>query len=264
MKIAISGKGGVGKSTLAAIIALTLAERGKRVLALDADPDANLACALGISKDERAKIPTIAQQLDLIEERTGARVGTYGQMFSLTPRVDDVAELFAYTHRNVELVVLGAARRGGGGCACPENAFLKAIVDNLVLDRGETLVMDMEAGIEHLGRATAQSVDALIVVVEPGSKSLDCAALIRDMAADIGLCNLVYVGSKIADDADEEFLRKELGESLVCCLPFSDAIRTADRSGICPYDVMGEEWRVAIDGLIEKVEQGGNSKPATV
>jgi len=254
MKIAISGKGGVGKSTLAAVVALTLAERGERVLALDADPDANLACALGIAESERAQIPTIAQQLDLIEERTGARAGTYGQMFSLTPRVDDVADRFAYSYRGVELVVLGAARRGGGGCACPENAFLKAIVDNLVLDRGETLIMDMEAGIEHLGRATAQSVDALVVVVEPGLRSLECAALIKDMADDIGLHNLVYVGSKVADDADEEFLREALGERLVCCLPFSDAVRTADRSGTSPYDVMGEEWRLAIDRLIEEVK----------
>lgn len=250
MKIAISGKGGVGKTTIAAILSLMLAERGEKVLALDADPDANLASALGISAQAQTNILSISQQLDLIEERMGAKAGTYGQMFTLTPKVDDIAGRFAYAYRGVSLLVLGAVRQGGGGCACPESAFVKAIVDDLVLEKHETLVMDMEAGVEHLGRATAESVDAMIVVVEPGRRSLDCAALIEKMAADIGIARLLFVGSKVDGVEDEAFLRDALGDRLVMCLPYSEAVRRADRDGRSPYDVMDDEWRTCFEKLL--------------
>jgi len=167
MKVAVSGKGGVGKSTLAAALALLLAQRGWKVLALDADPDANLAATLGIPEEKRLQIIPVSRQADLIEQRTGAKIKQYGQIFKLNPEVSDIADSYAVQHAGVSLLVLGAIERGGSGCACPENVLIRALVADLLLYKNEALVMDMEAGIEHLGRATAQGVDAMLVVVEP-------------------------------------------------------------------------------------------------
>jgi len=254
MKIAISGKGGVGKSTIASILALMLAEQDEKVLALDADPDANLASALGITEEDQKGIVTIGQRMDIIEERTGAKVGTYGQMFNLNPKVSDLAEKFAYNHRGVALLVLGAAHKGGGGCACPENTFIKAFVDDLVLNKDETLLMDMEAGIEHLGRATAQSVDVLLVVVEPGQRSFDCAREIERMSDEIGLDNLLYIGSKVTGPEDEVYIREGLGDRpLIACIPYSENLRRADRDGSCPYDALDEQEKALYSAILDAI-----------
>lgn len=190
MKLAISGKGGVGKSTLAAALALLLARDGKRVLAVDADPDANLASALGIPATIQRGIVPISQQIALIEERTGAKVKSYGQMFKLNPNVADVAERCAFMYENVALLVLGAIEKGGTGCACPESVFIRALVSDLILQQGDALIMDMEAGVEHLGRATVRGVDAMILVVEPGLRAIECANRCITMSADIGLTRI--------------------------------------------------------------------------
>ena len=234
MKLAVTGKGGVGKSTVAGALALLAAKKGGRVLALDADPDANLANALGAGGD--IKITPISKQIGLIEERTGAKVSEYGKVFKLNPEVSDVADRFAVKINGVDLVVLGAASRGGGGCACPENAFLKALVADMVLYKNETLIMDMEAGVEHLGRATASGVDAVVVVVEPGGRSVECAATIARMGNEIGIKKFIYVANKVASAEDAKFLRESLGFSPAASIPWSDSIRRADRPGACVLD----------------------------
>jgi CO dehydrogenase maturation factor len=255
MKIAVSGKGGVGKSTVAAALALLSAGRGRRVLALDADPDANLAAALGLGGAARRSLRTISEQTGLIAERTGAQTGTYGRVFKLNPDVSDVAERFACERNGVSLVVLGAVKNGGGGCACPENTFIRSLVANIVLYRNETLVMDMEAGIEHLGRATAQGVDLMLVVVEPGQRSIDCAETVFRMAAEIGLAKLAVVGNKSAGAADEEFIRSALpGRNILAVLPFSEGLRMADRDGVSVLDAMDGPLLRTFGELLSRVE----------
>ena len=236
MKLAISGKGGVGKTTFAALLIRTLNRDGRRVLAIDADPDANLAAALGIADAD--KITPIADMKDLVFERTGAQPGSIGGYFSLNPKVDDLPEALSAKLENIKLMRLGGVSKGGAGCICPESSLLKALVRHVVLQRDEVVVMDMEAGIEHLGRATAKAVDKLIVVVEPGRRSIDTAGHIRQLASEIKLNNIAVVGNKIRGPKDEAFLKEHLdGFEFLGFLPFDDALIEADLQGKSPFDV---------------------------
>ena len=235
MKLAISGKGGVGKTTFAALLIKTLSEKGKRVLAIDADPDANLAAALGIPDPE--SIVPISDMKDLIEERTGARVGSVGAFFKLNPKVDDLPEKCSFEVDHIKFMRLGGVKKGGGGCICPESSLLKGLVAHILLARDEVVVMDMEAGIEHLGRGTASAMDKLIVVVEPGRRSVETAHNIKRLAAEIGLTRIFLVGNKIRGQVDQEFLEKYLtGFNWLGFLPYDEEIIEADLTGECPYD----------------------------
>ena len=208
MKIAVSGKGGVGKTTFAALLVRTLDEQGKKVLAIDADPDANLASGIGIPGAE-AIVP-ISEMKELVFERTGAQPGSIGGYFKLNPRVDDLPDALSAKMGNIKLMRLGGVKKGGAGCICPESALLRALVMHIVLRRDEVVVMDMEAGIEHLGRATAKAVDKLIVVVEPGRRSIDTAVHIRRLASEINLQRIAIVGNKVRNAGDEAFLKEHL------------------------------------------------------
>jgi CO dehydrogenase maturation factor len=240
MKIAVGGKGGVGKTTVAACMAKAFAGRGYQVLAIDADPNATLGSAFGIP-DAQQIVPIVKME-GLIEERTGAKPGTMGGMFKLNPRVDDIPDRFCRdVEPGIRMMVMGAFKTGGGGCYCPENAMLKALVTHLLLDRSEVVILDMEAGIEHLGRGTAQAVDRLIVVVEPGRRSIDTAFTVRELAADIGLTRLAVVANKVRGPQDEAFLRERMaGFELLGFIPYSERVVDADMSNRPPYDEFPE------------------------
>jgi CO dehydrogenase maturation factor len=257
MKLAVSGKGGVGKSTLAAAIALLMARRRRKVLALDADPDANLAATLGIPEEKRRQIVPISRQVDLIEKRTGAKVKQYGQIFKLNPEVSDIAGSYAIDHEGVALLVLGAVEQGGSGCACPENVLIRALVADLILDKNEALVMDMEAGIEHLGRATARGVDAMLVVVEPGLTSIECARRIEKLSHEIGLGNIQFVANKVSGPLDEEFIKSAFsGRDLLGMIPYCEAIRQNDWKGRSVLDGLDEKVIGVFEGILNKLAGG--------
>ena len=236
MKIAVSGKGGVGKTTFSALMIRTLNDQGKHVLAIDADPDANLAAALGIPDAER--IVPIADMKELVFERTEAKPGSMGGFFKLNPKVDDLPDALSAKLDNIKLMRLGGVQKGGSGCICPESTLLRALITHIVLARDEVVVMDMEAGIEHLGRATASAVDRLIVVVEPGRRSMDTAGHIRKLASENGLKNIVLVGNKIRSPRDEAFLKEHLKDfEFLGFIPYDEALIEADLDGVSPFDV---------------------------
>ena len=250
MKLAISGKGGVGKSTIAAALSLLMVQKQYKVLAVDADPDANLAAALGIPGNLQEQIIPISKQVALIEERTGARVKQYGQIFKLNPEVSDIAESFATKYNGVALLVLGAVQQGGSGCACPENVLIKALVSDLILYKKEAVIMDMEAGVEHLGRATARGVDNLLIVLEPGQRSIDSTRRIIKMAREIGIEKIQLVANKIVMTEDVTFIQDSLpGWDLIGHVPYSEMLRLSDRSKKSVLDGLDKD----LIGRFEKI-----------
>jgi CO dehydrogenase maturation factor len=236
MKIAITGKGGVGKTTLTALLAQVYANQGRQVLAVDADPSPCLAGALGFPDELRAELHPIAEMDALIEERTGAKPGTVGGFFTLNPRVDDIPERFSVLHQGVRLLEMGSVDFGGSGCICPESAMLKTLFTHLLFRKDDVLLLDMYAGVEHLGRATVDFVDAMIVVVEPTRRSLGTAAQIKKLAEDIGLSRLWLVGNKVRNDEEAKFLESESpGLPVLGFLPADLKVQEADRLGIPVY-----------------------------
>jgi len=241
VKLAIAGKGGVGKTLIAGTLARLLARDGYRVLAVDADPAMNLAYALGIPSDTASKVVPLIENERLIEERTGVKRGTgFGAFFSLTPTVDDIAERYGIIGPDsVRLLIMGTVRSGGSGCMCPANALVRALIRHITLERGDAVIMDMEAGLEHLGRGTVRGFNALLCVVEPGTQALETAKKIQSLAKDIGVKEVLAVGNKATAKEDEEFMEKylkETGLELIHVIPLDQAILQADARHIAPID----------------------------
>ncbi|MBU0704408.1 MAG: AAA family ATPase [Chloroflexi bacterium] len=235
-KIAISGKGGVGKTTLSALLAHIYAEQGRNVIAIDADPAGGLAEALGFPPEMVAQVTPISEMEDLIYERTGAKPGTSGGFFTINPRVDDIPDRFSISHQGIRFLRLGTVEAGGGGCICPESALLKALVTHLILYRDEMMILDMEAGVEHLGRATARAVDALLVVLEPGRRSLSTAERVRQLAGDIGIDRVYAVGNRVRGESDWAFLQSASPVPTLGYLSANPELTEADMHGQGVFD----------------------------
>ncbi|MGC9021867.1 MAG: ArsA-related P-loop ATPase, partial [Dissulfurimicrobium sp.] len=230
MKIAISGKGGVGKTTVSAFIIKALAEMGREVLAIDADPSPHLARVLGF-KGANAVTP-IAEMRELLQERSERD----GPFYRLNPKVNDLPERFMLKEGNIKLMVLGAIREGGGGCACSDNAVLRALLNMLLLGPDEDIVLDMEAGVEHLGRGTIKAVDHLLVVVQPYLGSLETAIKIKALAHDINIRHLAVIANNIKNQADLSYIKEHLGMDPIGIFHASEEVAAAERASIPIYE----------------------------
>jgi len=255
MKIAISGKGGVGKTTLAGVMARILGERGHKVIAIDADPDSNLASAIGISEEQMEALQPLAQMKEFIEERTGAKKGTYGAFFQLNPRVDDIPETYSVEKDGVRLILLGNIPQGGGGCFCAENALLRSLMAYVMIEREEYVIVDMEAGLEHLGRGTTEYMDALIVVVEPGRRSFQTAYQIKRLSEDLNMKRVYIVGNKIVDEADRLLIRESLKDlPYLGDMIYNEKVAEADKKGVSPYDT-DARIKTEVEQILYALEQ---------
>jgi CO dehydrogenase maturation factor len=254
MKLAITGKGGVGKTTITACLSKKFHDDGYSVLAIDADPNANLAMTLGFPNPN--DIIPIAEMSDLIEDRTGAKPGTSGSFFKLNPKVDDIPEKYWVEHKGIRLMIMGTVKKGGGGCVCPESLLLRTLVSHLLLVRKEVVILDMEAGVEHLGRATAKAVDMLIVVVEPGKRSIETAWRIKGLSKDIGIENIGVIANKVRSEADREFIRSEMQGFDIFGSIYSDPrIVEADLKGIPPFE-LSQGIMLEIDKVVQRLKRG--------
>jgi len=264
MKIAITGKGGVGKTTLSAVLCYLFKEEGKKVIAVDADPDANLAGALGVPRDKVSSIKPIAELKDLIAERTGAMPGQMGGVFKLNPKVDDIPEEIGYriggegnSRDGIVLLTIGSSKEAASGCYCPENVFLRRLLKHLIVERDEVVIVDMEAGIEHLTRGTAEGVDAFIVVVEPGSRSIQTAMTVKEMAKGLGIKRVFVVGNKVRGEEDRDFIKNNVTSmELLGFISFNHEIMEADIKGISPYHYSSrarDEIKSIKENLLNKI-----------
>lgn len=237
MKIAITGKGGVGKTTFSAILSRLYADEGRSVLAADVDPDANLGLALGFTEEELGKITPISEMRNLVEERTGASQENFGKFFKINPKVDDIPEKFATEHNGVKLLIMGSVETGGSGCVCPEHVMLKRLINHLVIQNDDVVIMDMEAGLEHLGRGTAASMEQFIVVIEPGARSIQTYKKVKQLAADLGVKKVRVVANKVRGVEDENYILERIpSEDLLGFIHYNTEVIDADRNGKSPYD----------------------------
>jgi CO dehydrogenase maturation factor len=238
LKIAIGGKGGVGKTTVCAVWARLFADDGFDVLAMDADPNTNLALAFGLSSKQNPQ--PLIQMKDLISERTGATKDMVGAYFRLNPKVSDLPEKYSIDVDGVKLLVLGGITQGGAGCACPEGAFLKALLTHTILQREEIVLVDLAAGVEFLGRASIQGIDALVVVVEPGARSIETANTIARMGKQLGVKFVAAIANKITDAAQTQTIESQMTVPLLAHIDYDAAIQEADLRGVSVFESNAE------------------------
>ena len=255
MKIAITGKGGVGKTTFAAVLARIFADEGHSVLCADVDPDANLGLALGASEEELASITPITEMKEMIKERTHA--DEFEKFFKINPKVDDLPDRLAHEINGVKFMIMGTIKTGGAGCVCPEHVILKRLLSHMIVGRDDVVILDMEAGLEHLARGTTDFVDRFIVVVEPGARSIQTYHNVKRLAADLGVRQVNVVANKVRDKADEAFILENVpAEDLLGIIHYSNEVTDADRRSASPYDIASSTVE-EIRGIKEKMSKDG-------
>lgn len=221
MKLAISGKGGVGKTTVSSTLAKLFAASHKKVFAVDADPDACLAAAVGIPEEEIKNLKPLVDLKELVEKKSGGG----GAFFSINPDVDDILEEYSIKLDNIWFLRMGGIKQGGSACYCRENSFLNALVSGLLWDKESAVILDMGAGIEHLTRGTARSVDVMLVVVEPSKNSVNTANLVKQMANELGIQKVRIIGNKIRNQKEQEFIEKSFDkDEILGFIPFDEEI----------------------------------------
>lgn len=256
MKIAVTGKGGVGKTTFAATLARLYAEEGKHVLAADVDPDANFGLALGFPEEVLDSIVPITKMRKLVQERTGANENN--QFYKLNPKVDDIPDTYSKTYNGVKLLVLGTVDTAGSGCVCPEHVILKRIISHLVLRSDDVVILDMEAGLEHLARGTTAGMDQFIVVIEPGARSIQTYKNVKRLAAELGVKHVRVVANKVRNADDEAFIQARIPEEdLLGFVHYNTEVIDADRQGLSPFDV-SESATAEIRKIKEKIDNGND------
>jgi len=245
MKIAISGKGGVGKTTIMALLARQAKKHFNEVLVIDADPSPHMAQTLGVENPE--SVSAISEMKDLLVERSGKVEGS--PFYNINPKIDDLPDRFMLEKDGIKLMVLGAIQTGDKGCACAENTVLKRLLTKLLLQKDQAILMDMEAGVEHLGRGTIAGVDHLLIVVIPSLSSIRTAQKIKKLADDVGIKNISYVGNNIIDDTDKTFIEERLEAPLLACFADSKEIRRSERNGT-PVTDLADLFSPTLDNLI--------------
>jgi CO dehydrogenase maturation factor len=257
----VAGKGGVGKTTTAGVLGRLWGRQGRPTILVDCDPSTNLASALGIEVAVRSERVPLACDHDLVEDRVGVRPGeSYGQMFRLNPEVEDILEEYGLDGADgTTLLTLGTISTGGSGCFCPESALLKALMRHLVFKRDEIVIMDMAAGVEHLGRGTAEKVDLMLIVVEPGARSVDTAIQVKGLGWDLGIRHFAAIFNKVPDGADLSVLEKRLeaeGITVIGHLPFDSALIEADMLDVSVMDhAPGSKVEQAMQDMLPRIER---------
>lgn len=252
MKIAITGKGGVGKTTISALLARRLADRDYNVFAIDADFDANFASALGININE-VDIKPISEMENLVEEKMGTGEEVGKGFYVLNPFVGDIPDKFSIKHKGVNFLAVGTVKKGGEGCYCAENKLIRRLVNHIVVKHDETVIIDMEAGCEHMSRGTAKGIDLFLIVVEPGLRSLQTAKKIKEMASEIGVKHIYAIANKLNSKEEIELIKDHLKDTEIIGEIYNNSsITEADLKGVSPADIADKELMDTIDNIINK------------
>ena len=235
MKIAVAGKGGVGKTLIAGTLAQFLVKKGFTVLAIDADATPNLAVTLGIPHEEARKIVPISENTQLIESKTQTGMpGVYNLAFS----VEDIIDKYSVkTPYDVNLLVMGTVTSAGTGCMCPANTVIRALLHHLIVKRQEAVITDMEAGVEHMGRGTAEHVETMLVVTDPSLKSMETAKKLHELAKQIGIKQSCMLGNKVRNQQEAQLIEQFARQNqipLLGLIPFDEKILEADMQGETP------------------------------